>query len=122
MYNKSDNYQYTTQILQSYQWIETLVQTPIQDHRKFTIELVLAPYLINVRNLLFDQTFSIIHDWIAKCDNLRRLELSINNFEYRIKLAINKSVRKHIPPISTETIRKNYPDWYKDFKEWHLFD
>jgi hypothetical protein len=80
IYNKSNNYQSTTQISQSYQWIEILLQTAVLDHRKFSIELVLAPYLINARCILFDQAYSIIHDWITKCDNLRRLDPPINNF------------------------------------------
>ena len=122
-YNKSNNYQFTTcEIPKSYQWIESLLQTPIPDHRKFTIALVLAPYLINIMHLSFNQAYSILSDWILKCNIFRALEPSVNNFlDYRIKLAIDRSTQNRIPPIKKETMKKNYPRCYKDFEEWNLF-
>lgn len=122
-YNKSDNYQFTTsKIPKSYQWIESLLQTPIPDHRKFTIDLVLAPYLINMIHLSFNQANSILSDWVLKCNTFRALKPSINNFfDYRIKLAIDRSTQNCISPIKREPMKKNYPEWYKDFEEWNLF-
>jgi hypothetical protein len=123
--NSSDNYRSATgTISQSYQWIEDkLLQTPIPDHRKFTIELLLAPYLVNIRHLSsFNEVYSIIEDWAQYCNTLRTLEPSVNDFlDYRIKLAIEKSTQNCIPPIKRETMKKNYYDWYKDFEDWHLF-
>ena len=121
-YNKSNNYQFTTyEIPKSYQWIESLLQTPIPDHRKFTIDLVLAPYLINMIHLSFNQTYSILGDWILKCNTFRALKPSINYFlDYRIKLAIDRSTQNRIPPIKRETMKKNYLEWYKDYEKWNL--
>lgn len=50
--NTSNRYcQWTThRISQSYIWIEKLLHLPIADHRKYTIELVTAPYLINIKH------------------------------------------------------------------------
>ena len=49
-------------------------------------------------------------------------DYSVNVFlDYRIKQAIYRSAQNHIPPIKIETMKKNYPDWYKDFEVWHLF-
>jgi hypothetical protein len=31
-------------------WIEKLLQTPIDDYRKNAVSLILAPYLINIKN------------------------------------------------------------------------
>jgi hypothetical protein len=122
-YNKNTNSQSTTyEVPQSYQWIETLLQTPIPDHRKFAIDLLLIPYLLNIRHLSFNQTYSIITDWILKCNAFRVLQPSVKSFDYRIKLAINRSVKNRIPPIKRQTIMENYPDWYRNFEEWHLFD
>lgn len=36
------------------QWIERLIQTPIEDGRKYSIWRILVPYLINRRHLLVD--------------------------------------------------------------------
>jgi hypothetical protein len=123
LYDKSCYSQSITyEIPQSYQWVETLLQLPIPDHRKFTIDLVLAPYLLNIRCISFDQAFSLIRDWIIKCNTLRNLQPSLSNFlDCRIKLAIDRSVQSHIPPIRTETIKKNHLDWYKDFENLDLF-
>jgi hypothetical protein len=123
LYNKSSNSQSITyEIPQSYQWIESLLQIPIPDHRKFTIDLVLAPYLINMIHLSFNQTYSILSDWILKCNTFRALKPSINYFlDYRIKLAIDRSTQNRIPPIKRETMKKNYLEWYKDYEEWNLF-
>lgn len=106
----------------SYGWIETLLQTPISDHRKFTIDLLLVPYLLNIRHLSSGKTFFRVANWIFKCNALRALQPTVNNFlDSRIKLAIDRAGRKPLPPIKRETMKKNYPDWYKDFEQWHLF-
>jgi len=120
----SNNYQSRgSKIPQSYQWIEALLQTPIPDHRKSTIDLVLCPYLLNIKHLSFDQTFSKVTDWTLKCNAFRVLQPSVNNFlDYRMKLAIDRSVKNRIPPIKRETMKENYSDWYRDFEKWHIFD
>jgi hypothetical protein len=119
---RDSNYQSAISMPKSYQWIETLLQKPILDHRKSTIDLLLAPYLVNIRYLSFDQAYSIISDWTMRCNTIRVLEPSLSNFlDYRIKLAIDRSAQNRIPPIKLEAMRKKYPGWYKDFEEWHLF-
>ena len=39
----------------SISWIETLLQTPVDDYRKNAIGLILAPYLINIKKLPYYQ-------------------------------------------------------------------
>jgi hypothetical protein len=96
-------------IPQSYLWIETLLQTPISDYRKHTLELVLAPYLVIINHQPYDKAYSTIKRRALKCNTLRALEPSINNFlDHRIKAAINKSIKNSIPPIRVETIMKKY--------------
>jgi hypothetical protein len=120
----TNNFQYTTNTIpQTYLWIETLLQTPIPDHRKHTLELVLAPYLIIIKHQSYDGAYSTIKRWVLKCNVLRALKPSLNNFlDYRTRVAIDKSVQKGIPPIRIETIMENYPVWYDDFRQYHLFD
>ena len=44
----------------SIHWIETVLKTPIEDYRKNALALILAPYLINIKKLSYDEAFSII--------------------------------------------------------------
>jgi DNA polymerase family B len=113
----------TNSIPKSYQWIEDkLLQTAIPDHRKYTAELLLAPYLINIKHLQVGNTYSLIKHWILKCNALTRLEPSTEYFDNKIKTAINNSLQNGIPPIKKENMRRRYPNWYNDFKEWLILD
>jgi hypothetical protein len=55
------------------QWIETLLQTPLADYRKFVVWRILAPYLINVKMMSRDDAFDTIENWLNECDKLNRL-------------------------------------------------
>lgn len=93
----------------SYQWIEKkLLHTPIADHRKHTIDLVLAPFLIVIKDLSFEESYSIIKDWIVKCNRIEMLKPSIEYFDSKIKAAINNSIQCRIPLILIENIEKRY--------------
>ena len=88
-------------------WIEILLETPIPDYRKNTISLILAPYLINVKKLTYDDAFNIIKDWLNKCDSITRLD---SNFNYRIKYALKNSIKRGYLPMKFETLKeKNRP-------------
>jgi len=54
-------------------YIEALLQIPIPDHRKYTLRLIVAPYLINVRKLSYEDALSIIREWLDRCDRLKPL-------------------------------------------------
>ena len=54
-------------------WIEKLLQTPIDDHRKFAVWRILAPYLINIRKYYTDEASNIIRGWLDRYRNLRQL-------------------------------------------------
>ena len=101
-----------------YQWIEkNLLQTPIADYRKHTIDLVLAPFLIVIKHKSPEQAYDIIKDWIVKCNSIEMLRPSIEYFNSKIKATINRSIQSKIPPILQENMKKKYPDWYKHLKE-----
>jgi hypothetical protein len=57
---------------------EKLLETPITDHRKDTIDLGPSPYLVVIKHLSFEESYSIIKDWIVKCNNIEMLKLSID--------------------------------------------
>jgi hypothetical protein len=104
----------------TYQWIEKLLETPITDHRKYTIDLVLAPFLIVIKRLSFWGSYSIIKDWIVKCNSIEILKPSIEYFDNKLEAAINNSIQSRIPPILQENIEKKYPEWYIHLKEQNI--
>lgn len=61
-------------------------------YRKDTIDLGPSPYLVVIKHLSFEESYSIIKDWIVKCNNIEMLKLSIEYFGNRIKSTINNSV------------------------------
>jgi Primase X len=83
-------------------WIEKLLQTPIEDYRKNAISLILAPYLINIRGLPYQNASNIIEEWLNKCDAIRKLD---RNIRFRKRYALNTSIRKRIPPLRLETLK-----------------
>lgn len=87
----------------SIRWIETLLQTPIEDYRKNAISLILAPYLINIRKISYEDAFSIIKDWLTKCSELEHLE---PNFDYRIKNSLYTAMSKQTLPMRLDTLEE----------------
>jgi hypothetical protein len=97
---KNDN---NTSSITAIPWIELLLETPIEDYRKNAISLILAPYLINVKKLPYDDAFNIIKDWLNKCDLIKRLD---SNFNYRIKYALENTIKKGYLPMKLETLKE----------------
>ena len=105
-----------------YEWIEQLLllqKTPIEDFRKLVVDLVLAPYLINIKKLSYSDSYQIIKDWLDKCNDLKRLDNYRNFVEYRIPYALKNAMNKQIGPMSREKIKtdSNYNELYQILKE-----
>jgi hypothetical protein len=73
-HNNSNNHNYT----HYYEWIEKLLQTPIEDFRKLVLWRILCPYLINVKRLSNDESFQILREWLDKCNSIRKLDFNPN--------------------------------------------
>jgi hypothetical protein len=60
-------------------WIESniLQGTGMNDFRKITIDLILAPYLINVKKCDYDVAYDIITKWLDKCGKKRSLTFNV---------------------------------------------
>ena len=86
------------------QWIEKLLQTPIDDYRKFAVWRILAPYLINVRKNT-PETFGTIRNWLDKCSQLREVDFNSN---YLIKYNITSANRNAYLQISLEKLKKTH--------------
>ena len=104
-----------------YEWIDQLLllKIPIEDFRKLVVDLVLAPYLINIKKLSYSDSYQIIKDWLDKCNDLKRLDNYRNFVEYRIPYALKNAMNKQIGPMSREKIKTdtNYNELYQILKE-----
>jgi hypothetical protein len=93
-----------------YDWIETKILTnPFSDYRKLAVGLILAPYLIVIKKLTYDQSYKIIYEWLMKCNTVRKLDFDP---KYLINNNIKTSTKKLIPPISIYKLETNYPNLY----------
>ena len=101
-----------------YSWIEHLLHTPIEDFRKLVIDLVFAPYLINVKQISFEESYTLIKNWFDKCYNPNKSD-NQRNFEYRIKYALKNAMNKQIGPMSPHKIKtdSNYSKLYIMLKQ-----
>ena len=95
-----------------YDWIETKVlQNSFSDHRKLIVGLVLAPYLVVIKKLSYEESYKIIYKWLQKCDSLSGRKLDFDP-KYLINNNIKTSVKKLIPPISIYKLETNYRNLY----------
>ena len=91
-------------------WIEKLLQIAIEDYRKNAVGLILAPYLINVRKLTFDEAFTIIQKWLDKCSTgKRRLDF---NSKYLIRYNLKYTANKGSRPLRLETLKDRNRELY----------
>lgn len=81
-------------------WIETLLQTPIPNHRKYATWRILAPYLINIRKLSYEDSFNTIKEWLVKCSSKKRLNF---NAKTRIQQSIDRV--GNFRPISLDHLK-----------------
>ena len=93
-------------------WIETniLQGAGIGDYRKITLELVLAPYLVNVKKCDYDVAYNTIVKWLDKCGRIRPLD-----FKPRCKVNYAVKHANHGPvlyPMKLDTIKSKYPEMY----------
>jgi hypothetical protein len=86
-------------------WVERVLQTPLQDHRKYCIWRILTPYLLNIRKLSGNDARNIITGWLNQCDQLRRLDF---NYNQKIREGIESAAKGYLP-ISREMLKKENP-------------
>ena len=91
-------------------WIEKLLNTPISDFRKNVINLILAPYLVNIKNLSYQESFNILIEWLKRCDSIRKLDF---NPMPLAKSALNIATQKKIPPMKLQTLKNRNSEIYQ---------
>src|SRR4051812_25743386 len=82
-------------------WLEKLLQTPIDDYRKNAVSLILAPYLINIKKVSYEDALNIINRWLSKCAKSRQLD---QNFDYTVRYALKNSVKNGYRPLKFDTL------------------
>jgi len=60
-----------------FQWIENLLNKPIDSNKYYCTWRILAPYLINVRGLSRQEALDIIQSWLMKCNSIKRLSFTL---------------------------------------------
>jgi non-catalytic primase subunit PriX-like protein len=83
-------------------WIEKLLRTPIDDYRKNAVSLIIAPYLINIRKLSYDEALGIVNNWLSKCGELRPLD---HRFNYLAKYALKNALKNRYRPLGFDSLR-----------------
>ena len=89
------------------EWIETLINTPIGDHRKYFLWRILIPYLINVKKIDKNSTFKFMEEWLASCGELQKLQ-----FNPQTKIKENIKYVKDYLPISKNKLKDESPELY----------
>lgn len=87
-------------------WIEQLLQTPMTEHRKFAVWMILPQYLVNVRKMSHEQSTVIINDWLDECSKLRRLDC---NIKQKLREGF-ESAQKGFGPIGHEKLKYWKPE------------
>jgi hypothetical protein len=83
-------------------WIEKLLQSPIEDHRKYSLWRIVFPYLFNIKKMSDSEVISIARIWLDNCAKLRPLDFNPN---YLIIQNVRNSNKNRYLPISFEKLR-----------------
>jgi hypothetical protein len=110
---KQDKFQMTVSKNQertnTIKWIEKgILEHPLPDHRKYIIWRILSPYLLNVRKLPKEEAYSMMKEWLDKCNKLEKL-----NFNPKIKIKDGlRGASKGYFPISMEKLKEENRQLY----------
>ena len=92
-------------------WIETLLEIPIGDYRKKAIRRIIAPYLVNIKKMAYDDAFSIMKNWLDSCDKIRPLDFNAN---VKIKDALKAATRVGYLPMAFDDLKAEERELYRD--------
>jgi hypothetical protein len=90
-------------------WIEKgILEHPLSDHRKYIVWRILSPYLLNVKKLPKEEAYSVMKDWLDKCNKLEKLSF---NPKIKIKDGL-RGASKGYYPISMEKLKEENRQLY----------
>lgn len=84
-------------------WIEKLLQTPIADVRHRTVNLILAPYLTNIKGLSVEDSIKIINDYIERC---KQIDPNTKINERYIEYQCTYAKKRGLKPLSIDRARE----------------
>ena len=87
----------------SEEWIEKLLQTPIADVRHRTVNLILAPYLVNTKGYDVEQATKIINDYIERC---KEIDPNTKITESYIRYQCNYAKRRGLKTLSLDRAKE----------------
>jgi hypothetical protein len=103
---------FTTNAIDGIAWINDLLAGDgIADYRKLMVDLVLAPYLVNIKQCDYNTAFSKIIEWLDKCGRKKRLSFRAS---YKVGYALRRSLKTGIRPMRLDTMKNNYGDMYNE--------
>lgn len=103
---------FSTNAVNGISWIDDLlIGDGIADYRKMMIDLVIAPYFVNIKQYNYETAFSKIIEWLDKCGRKKRLDFRPR---YKVGYALKRSLKTGIKPMRLETMRNNYSDMYQE--------
>jgi hypothetical protein len=90
-------------------WIEIgILEHPLSDHRKYIIWRILSPYLLNVKKLPKEEAYSVMKEWLDKCDKLEKITF---NPKIKIKDGLRGASKGYFP-ISMEKLKEENRQLY----------
>ncbi len=86
-----------------YEWIAKLLGSPIPDVRHRTVNLILAPYLVNVKGMSEEEAAKTIIDYIERC---KQIEPSTKVNETYIRYQCRYAKAKGSKPLTHENAKE----------------
>ena len=84
-------------------WIDTILSNGgMADHRKILVDLVIAPYLVNIKQCDYDQAYNTVIKWLDRCGQKRRLDF---NARFKVRYALKRSKQNGIRPMQLDTMK-----------------
>jgi hypothetical protein len=93
-------------------WIDMILDNGgMADYRKILVDLVIAPYLVNIKQCDYDEAYNKVIKWLDRCGQKHRLDF---NARFKVRYALNRSKRNGIRPMKLATMKTNYSDVYQE--------
>lgn len=98
-----------------YWYIDKLLQTPLEDYRKRSIDLLLTPFLITVKGMPDAVAMRLIMNWLERCNTLRPLDfdaearVSSKILDVRTMLQLSAV---GFQPLSEDRLKAEHADWF----------
>ena len=100
--NISKKYKYHTSF-KGETWIDRLLQNPISDVRHRTVNIILAPYLVNTKGMDVDSAAKIINEYIERC---KKINPATDITPSYVKYQCNYAKRRGLKPMSFENAKE----------------